>query len=153
MNTVLSLHAGPGTTLPKPAVAKAHLVEGMGVEGDRHFGKHPDRAVLVAGRPAYELAAGAGIELPPGALGENLLVDFDPHALSPGTWLQIGTVLLELADVCTVCNSLSVFDLRLPKVLLGKRGLYARVLRGGVVEVGDSVQVLSPQSAQSAFFG
>ncbi len=153
MNTVLSLHAGPGTTLPKPAVAKAHLVEGMGVEGDRHFGKHPDRAVLVAGHSTYELAARAGIELPPGALGENLLVGFDPHALSPGSRLQIGTVLLELADVCTVCSSLSVFDLRLPKVLLGKRGLYARVLRGGVVEVGDSVQVLSPQSTQSAFFG
>jgi MOSC domain-containing protein YiiM len=153
MNNVLSLHAGPGTTLPKPAVAKAHLVEGMGVEGDRHFGKHPDRAVLVAGRPTYALAARASIELPPGALGENLLVDFDPHALSPGTRLQVGPALLELTTVCTVCNSLSVFDLRLPKVLLGKRGLYARVLRGGVVEVGDSVQVLSPQSAQNTTFG
>jgi len=153
MNTVLSLHAGPGTTLPKPAVAKAHLVEGMGVAGDRHFGKHPDWAVLVAGRSAYELAALAGIELPPGALGENLLVDLDPHALSPGTQLQVGPALLELTTVCTVCNSLSVFDLRLPKVLLGKRGLYARVLRGGVVEVGDSVQVLSPQSAQDTTLG
>jgi len=150
MSTLLSLHAGPGTNLPKPAVAKARLVEGMGVEGDRHFGKHPDRAVLVVGRSAYERAARAGIELPWGALGENLLIDLDPHELDPGSRLQIGAVLLELADVCTVCSSLSVFDLRLPKVLLGKRGLYARVLRGGVVKVGDSVQVLSPRSTQGA---
>jgi MOSC domain-containing protein YiiM len=147
MFKVLSLHAGQGTTLPKPALTQAHLVAGMGVVGDRHFGKHPDRAVLIAGHSTYALAAQAGIELPLGALGENFLVDFDPHQLREGAHLQIGEALLELTTICTVCNSLSVFDLRLPKVLLGKRGLYARVLRGGVVEVGDSVGVLLPQSA------
>ena len=118
----------------------------MGVEGDRHFGKQPDRAVLVAGRPAYDMAARAGIELPPGALGENIRVDFDPQQPGPGARLQIGMVLLELTSVCTVCSTLSVFDLRLPKVLLGRRGLYARVLQGGVVQVGDAVEVLSPQT-------
>lgn len=146
MFKVLSLHAGQGTTLPKPALTQAHLVVGMGAVGDRHFGKHPDRAVLIAGRSTYALAAQAGIELPLGALGENLLVDFDPHPLGEGAHLQIGEVLLELTTVCTVCNSLSVFDLRLPKVLLGNRGLYARVLRGGVVQVGDLIQVMAPQA-------
>lgn len=146
MSTVISLHAGQGTTLPKPAISKAFLVAGMGVEGDRHFGKHPDRAVLVAGRPTYDMAARAGIVIPPGALGENILMDLDPHSLVPGTHLQIGRVRLELTSVCTVCSTLSVFDLRLPKVLLGRRGLYARVLQGGVVQVGDAVEVLSPQT-------
>lgn len=146
MNTVLSLHAGQGTTLPKPPIPQAVLVAGKGVEGDRHFGKHPDRAVLIAGRATYDLAARAGILLPSGALGENILVDFDPHRLEPGAHLQIGSVLLELTSVCTVCNALSAFDLRLPKVLLGQRGLYARVLQGGVVQVGDVVQVLCPQT-------
>lgn len=147
MNTVLSLHAGQGNTLPKPPIPQAVLVAGKGVEGDRHFGKHPDRAVLIAGRATYDLAARAGILLPSGALGENILVDFDPHRLEAGAHLQIGTVLLELTTVCTVCSSLSVFDLHLPKVLLGRRGLYARVLEGGVVQVGDAVQVFSTQTA------
>jgi Hypothetical protein len=49
---------------------------------------------------------------------------------------------LELTQVCTVCNSLSQFDLRLPKLLYGGRGLYARVLEGGRVRVGDPVLVL-----------
>jgi MOSC domain-containing protein YiiM len=119
----------------------------MGVEGDRHFGRHPDRAVLVVGSLTYALAGRAGIALPPGALGENLLVDFDPHQLAAGTPVQIGTVLLELTTVCTVCDSLSVFDLRLPKVLLGRRGIYARVVRGGMVRVGQAIRVLSPQGA------
>jgi MOSC domain-containing protein YiiM len=146
MSKVLSLHAGQGS-LPKPSIPQAVLVAGMGVEGDHHFGRHPDRAVLVAGSLTYALAARAGIALPPGALGENLLVDLDPHQLAAGTPVQIGTVLLELTTVCTVCDSLSVFDLRLPKVLLGRRGIYARVVRGGTVQVGQAIRVLSPQEA------
>ncbi len=151
MPQIVSLHAGVGSSLPKPAIHRAVLVAGKGVEGDRHFGKHPDQAVLVAGLPAYTLAQKAGIELPRGALGENLLVDFDLHQLEPGVCLQVGTVLLELTRVCTVCNSLSVFDLRLPKVLLDKRGLYARVLQGGVIQVGDFVRVLASQPTYTRF--
>ncbi len=140
MARVLSLHAGEG--LPKPPLAEARLVAGMGVEGDRHFGRDPDRAVLLAGEAAYALAAELGLELPFGALGENLLLDLDPHGLPPGARLAVGPALLELASVCTVCSSLSAFGLRLPKLLYGRRGVYARVLLGGVVRVGDPVVVL-----------
>ena len=142
MNRVLSLHLGLGSGLPKPQVEVLELLAGFGAKGDRHAGKDPDRAVLVAGLPAYEKAREAGIDLPFGALGENLLLDLDPHHLPPGTRLRVGEALLELAQVCTVCSSLSQFDLRLPKLLYGGRGLYARVLEGGLVRVGDPVRIL-----------
>ncbi len=142
MSRVLSLHLGQGEGLPKPQVEALTLVAGFGALGDRHAGKDPDRAVLVAGLAAYEKAQKAGINLPYGALGENLLLDLDPHALPLGSRLRAGEALLELAQVCTVCKSLSQFDLRLPKLLYGGRGVYARVLEGGVVRVGDWVEVL-----------
>lgn len=69
-------------------------------------------------------------------------MDLDPHNLPPGTRLRIGEALLEFSYVCTVCSSLSQFDLRLPKLLYGGRGLYARVLEGGLVRVGDPVRIL-----------
>ncbi|MDM7324042.1 MAG: MOSC domain-containing protein [Thermus sp.] len=139
---VVSLHLGLTSGLPKPKVETLELVAGFGAKGDRHAGKDPDRAVLVAGLAAYQRAEGAGIALPFGALGENLLLDLDPHELPPGTRLKVGEALLEFSQVCTVCSSLSQFDLRLPKILYGGRGLYARVLEGGLVRVGDPVQVL-----------
>lgn len=141
---VISLHLGTTPGLPKSQVEVLELLAGFGAKGDRHAGKDPDRAVLVAGLPAYAKAHGAGIALPYGALGENLLLDLDPHGLPPGTQLQVGEALLEFSYVCTVCSSLSQFDLRLPKLLYGGRGLYARVLVGGVVRVGDPVRVLTP---------
>ncbi|WP_117237329.1 MOSC domain-containing protein [Thermus sediminis] len=140
---VLSLHLGKGPGLPKPQVEALELVAGLGALGDRHAGQDPDRAVLVAGLLAYEKAKGAGIILPYGALGENLLLDLDPHGLPQGARLQVGEALLELSYACTVCKSLSQFDLRLPKLLYGGRGLYARVLQGGRVRVGDPVRVLT----------
>ncbi len=139
---VISLHLGLGSGLPKPQVESLELLAGFGAKGDRHAGKDPERAVLVAGLPAYERAREAGIELPFGALGENLLLDLDPHALPPGARLRVGEALLAFSYVCTVCSSLSQFDLRLPKLLYGGRGLYARVLEGGRVRVGDPVWVL-----------
>ena len=146
---VVSLHLGLGSGLPKPRVEALELVAGFGAKGDRHAGKDPDRAVLVAGLSAYEKAQGAGIPLPYGALGENLLLDLDPHALPPGARLRVGEALLELSQVCPVCKSLSQFDLRLPKLLYGGRGVYARVLEGGVVRVGDPVLVLAPARGRS----
>jgi len=134
---VVSLHLGLGSGLPKPQVEVLELVAGFGAKGDRHAGKDPDRAVLVAGLPSYEKAKGVGIQLPFGALGENLLLDLDPHNLPPGTRLRIGEALLEFSYVCTVCSSLSQFDLRLPKLLYGGRGLYARVLEKRKKRPGD----------------
>lgn len=64
---VVSLHLGLGSGLPKPRVEALELVAGFGAKGDRHAGKDPDRAVLVAGLSAYEKAQGAGIPLPYGA--------------------------------------------------------------------------------------
>ncbi len=139
---VVSLHLGLGPGLPKPQVDHLELVAGFGAKGDRHAGKNPDRAVLVAGLPAYKKAREAGIHLPFGALGENLLLDLDPHSLPPGTRLRVGESLLEFTQVCAVCSSLSQFDLRLPKLLYGGRGLYARVLEGGLVRVGNPVRIL-----------
>ncbi|WP_135257699.1 MOSC domain-containing protein [Thermus caldilimi] len=139
---VLSLHLGLGSGLPKPQVEVLELIAGFGAKGDRHAGKDPERAVLVAGLPAYEKARESGIELPFGALGENLLLDLDPHALPPGTRLRVGEALLKFSYVCTVCSSLSQFDLRLPKLLYEGRGVYARVLEGGLVRLGDPVRVL-----------
>jgi len=81
---VLSLHLGTGSGLPKPQVEALDLLAGFGALGDRHAGKDPDRALLVAGIAAYEKAKRAGIHLPFGALGENLLLDLDPTGFPPG---------------------------------------------------------------------
>jgi len=146
---VLSLHAGQGPGLPKAGVEELRLVAGYGAVGDRHAGGDPERAVLVAGVGSYRRAREAGIELPYGALGENLLLDLDPHAWV-GRRLEAGGALLELVAPCPVCAALTHLDPRLPRLLYRGRGVYARVLRGGVVRRADLVRVLPSAPGQGA---
>lgn len=143
MGRVLSLHIGDRPGLPKTGTGELQLVAGYGAVGDRHAGGDPDRAVLVAGIGSYHRALEAGIELPYGALGENLLLDLDPHAWV-GRRLEAGGALLELVAICPVCAALTHLDPRLPRLLYRGRGVYARVLRGGVVRLADLVRVLPP---------
>ncbi|WP_018467894.1 MOSC domain-containing protein [Calidithermus timidus] len=147
MGRVLSLHVGDRPGLPKTRTEELQLIAGYGVAGDRHAGGDPGRAVLVAGVGSYRHALGAGIELPYGALGENLLLDLDPHAWV-GWRLEVGEALLELVAVCTVCAALTRLDPRLPRLLYQGRGVYARVLRGGVVRLADVAQILPPTAEE-----
>lgn len=148
MGRVLSLHLGSNSGLPKNRVEYLSLRAGFGAEGDRHAGRDPDRAILIAGYRSYKLARSAGIDLPPGALGENMLIDLDPHSLL-GRRVFVGRALLELVAVCTVCDSLSQFDLKLPKLLYQGRGVYARVLRGGMVRHGQQLGLLPPHTLRT----
>lgn len=140
---VVSLHVGLNSGLPKTQVERIELLEGYGALGDRHAGKNPQRALLIAGLDSYLRAQQGGIALPYGALGENLLVDQDPHLLEVGTILTHNKVQLRLGAVCTVCSSLSQFGLNLPKLLLEQRGRYAEVLVGGTLEIGQSIEILN----------
>lgn len=139
---ILSLHASPERGFPRPEVKSAELVAGKGLKGDRKAGKRENRAVLLLGQATYDHLKSIGLELPPGALGENLVLDFDPHTLKPGTRLRIGDALLEVSLYCTPCKTLrDRYGQEFPQRLGKRRGMLAKVLLGGTVRPGDPVEI------------
>ena len=128
--------------LPRPVADLLELREGYGIVGDKFAGIDLDQTVMIVGQRAYDLAHEAGIVLEPGSLGENLLLDLDPHQLPVGTQLQIGSAVIELTEACTLCNHLSVFDRKLPKLVRHDRGVYCRIVASGMMRTGDEVIVL-----------
>ncbi len=135
------------TGLPRPRQARLMLEEGYGIRGDKFAGKALDQTVMIVGTKAYALAEEAGVILEPGSLGENILIDGDPHALPVGTQLRIAEALLEITEACTLCDHLSVFDRRLPRLVRRDRGVYCRILRSGSVTADDRVWVEERMSA------
>ncbi len=113
-----------------------------GVRGDKFYGRKPDRSVLITGRAAYELAAGHGIALEEGDLGENILLDIDPRELEPGSIVRLGEVELEAVRRCPICEHLSIYDERLPRLVKDLRGVYLRVRRGGKVSLDTPVAIV-----------
>lgn len=119
--------------LPRPKVDSLNLIYGFGIENDKFAGKDESRAVMIVGLYSYDLAKISGVVLEHGSLGENILLDFNPHDFHIGTQFQIGDVILEITENCTICNHLAVFDDELPILLKECRGLYAKIVAGGKI--------------------
>lgn len=114
-----------------------------GIIEDKYHDANINRSVLLTSEASYALAKDHHIEFPFGSLGENILMDYDPYHLNPGDQLRIGEVLLEISQNCTMCDHLSKIDERLPTLLKDDRGIFAKVIEGGVINKGDAVYLLN----------
>ncbi len=127
-----------------------------GVEGDRWNLKanaNPLSQVSVMNARFLEVIAGDVGRM--NLAGDNLVVDFDLHEsnLPAGTRLRIGQAVIEVTDhPHTACKK---FEQRYGRAVvdlanspegraLRLRGLYARVIRGAEVRLGDSVHKEAP---------
>jgi MOSC domain-containing protein YiiM len=116
-------------------------VDRSGVLGDKFYGKEDNRSILITAIDSYRMAQKEGIEIPYGSLGENIVVDYNPYHLMPGTRFWIGDVELEITQNCTLCKSLTRVDSRLPKLLRNDRGVFAKALRAGMIRTGDVLRL------------
>ena len=114
-----------------------------GIVEDKFYDTNVNRSVLITSQESYALASSHHITMPYGSLGENLLMDYDPYHLSSGEQLRIGEVILEISQYCTMCDHLSKIDENLPTLLKDDRGIFAKVIKGGVIKKGDEVSLLS----------
>jgi HAD superfamily hydrolase (TIGR01509 family) len=126
---------------------QAGMIVASGLEGDQHnHEKHRrlDRALSLLDLELIEQLQAEGYRVEPGALGENLtLTGVNVQALSPGTRLAIGEVLIKLEQPRKPCYVLDPIDPKLKDVLVGRCGFMASVERGGKIEPGMAVRVIS----------
>ena len=118
-------------------------LDSKGIVSDKHYNKSIDRSVLITSLSSYTLAKKHGLNVPHGALGENILIDYNPYHLTAGTKLKIGEVTLEINQACTLCKSLTNIDSKLPKLLKDDRGIFAKVIEMGEIEEGNDIYLLS----------
>ena len=113
-----------------------------GIVEDKYYDKNIHRSVLITSQESYTLVNEHEIEMPMGALGENILIDYNPYHLNPGDQLRMGEVVLQISQNCTICDHLSSIDERLPALLKDDRGIFAKVIEGGIIKKGDVVYLL-----------
>ena len=146
-----------------------HLVAGLGVEGDAHFGatvqhrsrmaKTPDaanlRQVHLIHAELFEELAVRGFAVAPGAMGENVTtLGIDLLGQSRGTRLRLGAdALIELTGLRNPCRQIddnigkgataATLDKADDGSLVRKAGVMAIVLEGGEVRAGDPIAIES----------
>ncbi|MER2600045.1 MAG: MOSC domain-containing protein [Caldilineales bacterium] len=129
----------PGSFNRKPLV-EATLIAGYGITDDRKGG-HPKRNLNIMDEEMLAMLASEGYPAQPGVLGENLVVQgINVSALPAGSHLRIGdSALIEVGKLREPCYKLTALDARMPDTVIGRVGVMARVLHGGIIRVGDSV--------------
>jgi len=119
-------------------VPTAKLVEGVGIEGDKHASAASKRQVLLADREALDAVA-----VLPGTIKENVTVEgVDVMRLPAGTRLRLGgSAVLEITAICEPCFRMDEIRDGLRAELEGRRGMLARVVEGGTIGVGDAIRI------------
>ena len=142
---VVGLWLCVGHREPMSPAGTVRMIEGHGIEGDRHAGRGNNNArqVLLMDRETL-----ADFGLAAGEVRENVTTSgLDLSELQRGRRLSVGEVELEVTGECTPCSRLEEISPGLQERSEGRRGILAAVKRSGSVSVGDGVRVLEEAAA------
>jgi MOSC domain-containing protein YiiM len=139
MATIVSLQVCPGTRKPMKIVRQAEFVSDLGLRGDAHAKAESSRQVLLLEKETLD-----ALGLAPGQIKENVTTGgIALMSMKAGDRLRMGSeVLLEITKPCSPCGRMEEVRPGLLLELAGKRGMLARVAKGGIVHVGDTLEVV-----------
>lgn len=121
-----------------------------GLQGDwqknRKYHGGPDRAICIYSEEFYAWLLEQRVQVVSGDLGENFTTrGLDLQKLVPGDRLQVGDdgCIIEITKVRVPCTQLKKWDPVLPKLIVGRSGWMAKVVREGAVKPGDVIAKVS----------
>ena len=126
--------------MPKHNVPGAELRADFGLVGDAHAGSGPRQVSLLMLESIEELRA-KGADISPGDFAENLTVEgLDLSAPAVGHRLRIGdAVELEVTQLGKRCHGRCRIFEKLGDCIMPRQGVFARVVTGGRIQVGDTI--------------
>jgi MOSC domain-containing protein YiiM len=121
-------------------VGHAEVIKNLGLKGDTHALPDSSRQILLIEKETLD-----ALSLSPGQVKENITTEgITLMGLKMNDRLRLGNdVLLEITKPCSPCSRMEEIRPGLLKGLAGKRGMLARVVNGGVVSVGDTIEPVS----------
>jgi len=128
----------------KKIVAEAKLVKDHGLEGDAHAGKWHRQVSLLASE-SIEQSRKRGLDVTFGDFAENIATTgADRKTMPVGTRVRLGdTALIEITQIGKECLNRCAIYYQAGDCIMPREGVFARVLEGGNIRCGDTVEILS----------
>lgn len=122
-------------------VDTAQFITEFGIVDDAHAGDW-HRQVSLLGQAEVDEFKARGANVEPGAFGENILAEgFTFKNLPVGTRLRSGDVFFEITQIGKECHSHCAIYHQVGDCIMPREGVFARVLHGGKISVGDDLEL------------
>ena len=127
----------------KQDVKEGLLKEDYGLVDDAHADCCTHRQVSLLATDSINKMRSLGFDVNPGDFAENLTTEgIDLVSLPIGTHISVGKqVILEVTQIGKECHSGCAIYRQIGKCIMPKEGVFARVIRGGLVRAGDQVGI------------
>ena len=114
-----------------------------GIVGDAHAGDWHRQISLLAEESVDTMRALSPIALDPGVFAENINTEgIDLKHLPVGTHLRIGETEVEMTQIGKECHNDCAIKKAVGKCVMPTEGIFAVVVKEGVVRPGDEIEVL-----------
>ncbi len=139
----IAISAEKGTR--KTQVTTAELITEHGLKGDAHAGTWHRQVSFLAAEDIQD-ARDRGLDVNFGDFAENIgTLGVDWPSLPVGTRVRLGKdVLVEVTQIGKKCHAKCEVYERTGECIMPRRGVFARVLQGGSLTLGDSITMEMP---------
>lgn len=142
MATVTSVNLSAKKTVRKTPGTCGVLIENRGFEGDAHAGDWHRQVSLLAEESIAKMQA-KGLDVHEGDFAENITTrGIDLVSLPIGTRVRVGGTLLQVTQIGKECHTKCAIYYQAGDCVMPKEGIFATVVEGGPVNVGDEIVVL-----------
>jgi MOSC domain-containing protein YiiM len=116
----------------------------FGMVGDAHADEKWHRQVSLLAQESVEKMRRLGVDVGPGDFAENLTTKgIELVTLPIGTRLSVGkNVVLEVSQIGKECHTRCAIFQQVGTCVMPTEGIFARVIKGGSIKAGDSIQVI-----------
>ena len=144
---VVSLAISKKKGTRKDTVDSVRLVENFGIEGDAHAGDW-HRQVSLLSSESIDGSRRNGLDVTFGDFAENVAtVGVDWKSIPVGTRFKIGdTAHLEITQIGKECVKKCAIFYQAGDCIMPREGIFAKVLKGGVVHCGDRIELFQPKT-------
>ena len=143
MAKVLSVNISTEKGTVKKPIDEAILIAEFGLQNDAHAGNWHRQVSLLADESIDEMRALGLTDLDYGIFAENITTrGIELHTLPIGARLQIGACILEVTQIGKECHHGCEIFKKVGKCVMPKRGIFAKVIVGGIVKAGDEIVIV-----------
>ena len=141
--TIISVNISADKGEKKHNIDKCMLKEGHGLTEDAHAGPWHRQVSLLATESIQKIKD-KGLDVHAGDFAENLTTEgIDLPALPIGTKLKVGDgIIMQVTQIGKECHTRCNIFYQVGDCVMPREGIFAEVLTGGEIKVGDEIEVM-----------